>query len=558
LIRKPRQKKSKKRKHKSSSSESGSDEERDTKKKKTSNSQKPLKKRIQPEESEQQSSGSSSQSESELEDQAYLDSLGELEREKIIYERDERKRKQKERKELKKKLKTERRTSQRTEKQSRSTKEQTKQAALSDLKARREKKTISSRVSTYEDESPEEGEIEPEDPEIEEQPKQEELSQLPQQTATITLEDLQPIIVTRQKLIQWHGAPYFHDTIKGLFVRIGIGHDGRARVYRLAKINELVESESKSYQLTDKITTKMYLVLGIGNSEKHFRIEYISNAPVTQSEFDRWVREMQKHSLSEAIPDKTAIELLKKQIHSAENYTYTEEEISKMVEESRKKSEKPINIPREKQDILLSLDAAVANNDEATITTLQERLKKLEELEAKQAVATKPKHSLEQINDRNKTQNMTAPKTKRKGVTGDLDPFSRRPTKPQYLWLPPKKDDKEPDKKDEVEGVQPSTTTQETKPQEAKKEENIEETLLEEDPTIPADTPTPNPNPNPKLLKAHAFDFDIELSVNKSKPATGKTSQQSQKQSATLKNPDDKPKRKTLSLADYKKRRGLN
>jgi len=34
-----------------------------------------------------------------------LDSLGELEREKIIYERDERKRKQKERKELKKKIK---------------------------------------------------------------------------------------------------------------------------------------------------------------------------------------------------------------------------------------------------------------------------------------------------------------------------------------------------------------------------------------------------------------------------------------------------------------------
>eukprot|EP01120_Amphizonella_sp_Union-15-10_P014212 TRINITY_DN6819_c0_g2_i1.p1 TRINITY_DN6819_c0_g2~~TRINITY_DN6819_c0_g2_i1.p1 ORF type:complete len:123 (-),score=23.19 TRINITY_DN6819_c0_g2_i1:3-338(-) len=104
-----------------------------------------------------------------------------------------------------------------------------------------------------------------------------------------------------------------------------------------------------------------------------------------------------------------------------------------MVEAIKRK--KPINIVREKQEILLALEAAMLSKDNTLGSELKKRLSDLEELEAKETASRQSKYSLEQINDRNKTHNMITTKVQRKTSGSELDPFSRRPTQPQ-IWMP--------------------------------------------------------------------------------------------------------------------------
>lgn len=127
----------------------------------------------------------------------------------------------------------------------------------------------------------------------------------------------------------------------------------RMNVYRLAQIGGVVDKQP-GYLFNGKHTTK-WLSLMIGDRSKDFRMETISNRPVTevftfinrdfieflakcvrQSEYKHWRMQMKtavkqnEHELTSLnVPDKLAT------LATANNYSYTTEDIQQMLEEKR-------------------------------------------------------------------------------------------------------------------------------------------------------------------------------------------------------------------------------
>ena len=116
--------------------------------------------------------------------------------------------------------------------------------------------------------------------------------------------------LSRTRMSLWCHMPFFADFVVGRFVRIGIGmHDGE-QVYRCARIKQLADAkvvlyilfiyflgfpqtavgllcsaavEQKVYVL-EKTKSDKALTLQFGNSTRNFRMEYVSNNPITESE----------------------------------------------------------------------------------------------------------------------------------------------------------------------------------------------------------------------------------------------------------------------------------
>jgi predicted NodU family carbamoyl transferase len=84
-----------------------------------------------------------------------------------------------------------------------------------------------------------------------------------------------------------------------------------------------------------------------------YRIEYISNSGVTEEEFKNWVKIMQKAKLPILTPQD--ISQRRQQIEYADNYVWTDSEINKRVEKARKLKLRPVNIVRERFNLMEEL-----------------------------------------------------------------------------------------------------------------------------------------------------------------------------------------------------------
>lgn len=93
--------------------------------------------------------------------------------------------------------------------------------------------------------------------------------------------------------IRWCHAPFFPKVSRGCFVRIGIGNNTSGPVYRVAEVMDVVET-GKVYTLGNTRTNKG-LKLRHGNAERVYRLEFISNQPFSDSEFNMWKEACEKH-----------------------------------------------------------------------------------------------------------------------------------------------------------------------------------------------------------------------------------------------------------------------
>jgi hypothetical protein len=343
-----------------------------------------------------------------------------------------------------------------------------KRTALDDIVARREKKATSRRSEEYraEDEEDEESEqddeyrddsaararvrktqLEPQTPRVPQTPS---LAQ-PSAPPKLTLADVAGAVITRAKLGKWLGQPWWTQVVN-LYVRAGLGADPITgqNVYRMAQIVDAY-SGSKQYTL-DGIETKMVLKCSIGNSERDLRIEHVSNQPITEEELQQWIKLMMRSGAH--IPSKKEFERLKKRKDEAENYVWTNNEIEKQAEMIRK--QKFINIPRERIKLLAELETAEAEQDGKKVADLKKRLEELDHSELVMAEMNKKagRPDLSKLNQKNKSINIVSEGLKatvRENIDLDNDPFSRRPTVPQYGWLSgKKKDENETDSKDAI------------------------------------------------------------------------------------------------------------
>ncbi|CAO3666869.1 unnamed protein product [Rhizopus microsporus] len=335
------------------------------------------------------------------EDCKRLQALPEVERERILAERSEERQRNLERLEVRKLLKDGRREDI-TRRSARAKGSSTSQA-LSELARRREEKNrvrskrgrneVSStpdrkRRKRYEDQSDYEYSAD-ESPASEEDAEEKAKKRVPQ------LEEFQSACISRNMIEKWLFAPFFENLILGMislkdvyslitsfmsdgFVRIYIGQDPQKKVpvYRLCQVMEIVPWHN-IYTIGENTSCNQALKLKHGKAEKIFTMDIISNQPITQHEYSRFIATLEHDKVR--IPSMDHIKQKVEDIKNAREYVLNDKEVNEMIERKRAVKGSSMNAVMEKAQLMARLQHAESNNDTEQVMKLTKELKELEE-----------------------------------------------------------------------------------------------------------------------------------------------------------------------------------
>ncbi|XP_032241645.2 RNA polymerase-associated protein RTF1 homolog [Nematostella vectensis] len=365
-------------------------------------------------------------------------------------------------------------------------------------------------------------------------------------------DDLERIRLSRHKMERWVHMPFFAKTLAGCFVRIGIGnHDGRP-VYRVAEIKDVVET-AKVYSLGATKTNKG-LKLMHGPQERVFRLEFVSNQRISETEFQRWKEECEAHGIP--LPTLDDVEKKVKDIEEAKNHAYNEEDIEKIVSEKQKFRKTPFNYAIKKNELIRRKEIAETSGNHEEAEKIRSELDNLEErAQVLDKQRSRGLSAISYINERNRKRNIIEAE---KAAAEELkteekkdDPFTRRKTLPKLVSM--------------VKGGAPGMTqpiSTEAQPPAADMQTPLMPRTLEslipglgsldtphftDDTPIPPDRKTSQPE---DLFSAHNFDITINLDFPLQESRATTISSRSSN------TPVDTPRR-SLNLEDYKKRKGL-
>ncbi|CAF3499645.1 unnamed protein product [Rotaria sp. Silwood1] len=292
-------------------------------------------------------------------------------------------------------------------------------------------------------------------------------------THITTKSELKPMVLSRFRMEKWCHAPFFTDVVKGAFVRINIGQNNGKPVYRLCEIRDVVET-GKVYNLGATRTNKG-LRLKHGHNERVFRLEFVSNSEISDSEFKRWREASIKQNIS--LPTLEKVDNKRKEINKFKQYVFSNREITKIVEEKKRFRKAPINYAMTKQELLKEIDIARDEND---IKKENELRKKLDEMEERASEIDRRRTAnnsvLAQINRRNRKrtqQNVEKALAREAQEHRDVqaDPFTRRRCAPILV-------SKAPQTKDEL--IRELHLQRAVEEEEKAKKKREEERLLEE------------------------------------------------------------------------------
>ncbi|KAI9498057.1 hypothetical protein BDB00DRAFT_496631 [Zychaea mexicana] len=314
------------------------------------------------------------------EDRRRLQALPEVERERILSERSEERQRNLERLEVRKLLNDGRREDS-TRRSTRAKGSRT-SGALNELARRREEKKRSTRHrrspspterrkrarASYSDESAAEYTDEEEEEEDEGRVKR-----------TPTLDEIQPIVLTRHRIERWLYAPYFEDVAIGSYVRLFIGQDEQKKhVYRLCQVVDVVPYHKK-YSISTDIWSNQALKVKHGKAEKAFTMDIISNQPVTQQEYSRLLSTCEADRVP--LPDLDDVKAKTKNFEAARSYVLNNEEVSQMIEKKQSISGRKVNASMEHAVLLAKLEHARNVQDHALVEKILEDLNEVKDLE---------------------------------------------------------------------------------------------------------------------------------------------------------------------------------
>ncbi|KAG0056435.1 RNA polymerase-associated protein rtf1 [Gryganskiella cystojenkinii] len=252
-----------------------------------------------------------------------------------------------------------------------------------------------------------------------------------------TLEDLNSIRMTRDKIEKWCYSPFFKDTIVGCFVRFSIGNDRNRPVYRITEVVS-VGKQSKIYPV-GKTMTNLTLTLKHGAAERAFTMEAISNSPFTEEEFRRF--EIVLRTDKTDMVTLEHVENKKKDLEHAANYTLSNKEVEDIIELKQQMKQGRLN-PIVHRTIL-EQQMSLQSREEAEET--ERRLQELKQTELNQKDLRADKLDVwAKLNERNRNLNRTSGReaeerltkvNRAKGTEGkDVDPFARRKTVPKMVY----------------------------------------------------------------------------------------------------------------------------
>jgi len=151
----------------------------------------------------------------------------------------------------------------------------------------------------------------------------------------VKLEHVESIRIGRDQLVAWINQRDFDKTVTGTFVRLNLGpkKDTNEIIYMMCEVEGLHEqSETYDFGGKKKARSRKVLILRHGKSKKSMRMEFVSNTSFTQKEFEEYEKKMQRDGMKFISHDHVAAKLA--DIHRANNYHYTSEEIDEINEQN--------------------------------------------------------------------------------------------------------------------------------------------------------------------------------------------------------------------------------
>ncbi|CAG8506958.1 900_t:CDS:10 [Ambispora leptoticha] len=220
----------------------------------------------------------------------------------------------------------------------------------------------------------------------------------------LKFEDLKSIQITRRQIEKWMFVPIFEKTVIGCFVRLHIGmKENGTQIYRVCEIMD-VRKHHRSYKVENTLTNKSML-LRHGKDEKVWTMDIISNAPFEQSEYDRWVSTMKFYI--RPFPSKNDVEKRREAIQEAYNYNLTEEDVAAIVAQKNQLRGSQTNLVAEKHQLLTRSQIAQSENNFAEAAEIAAKIEEIDSYLNEQAkLADKNLYKWAQLNEKNRRKNL--------------------------------------------------------------------------------------------------------------------------------------------------------
>ncbi|KAL2467245.1 Protein RTF1-like protein [Abeliophyllum distichum] len=235
-------------------------------------------------------------------------------------------------------------------------------------------------------------------------------------------------------------TPTYEDIKEITIRRVGIGKSRSGPIYRLCMVRNVDATEpDRQYKLDNKTTYKyLNVVWGNESSAARWQMAMISDSSPLKEEFEQWVREVERsdgHMLSKQ-------EVLEKRdaIQKTNTFVYSAATVKQMLQEKKSATWRPLNVAAEKDRLRRELEVAKMRDDEVEVERIKARLQELEESRQTQGKDSKAIR-LAEMNKRNRVENFKNASEKRpvntslKAGEAGYDPFSRRWTRSRNYYL---------------------------------------------------------------------------------------------------------------------------
>lgn len=254
-----------------------------------------------------------------------------------------------------------------------------------------------------------------------------------------TFEDIKEITIRRSRLVKWLNEPFFEELIVGCFVRVGVGRSDSGPVYRLCMVQKVdCGDPNKHYKVENRVTHKhLVCVWGSESSSAKFQVVVVSDSAPLEKEFRHWLREVE--GTCSHMPSKMNVMEKKEAIRRTNTYIYSAATVKQMLEEKKSAPSRPLNVAVEKDRLKRELEIARSKNDKVEMDRIYTKLTELEA--SRQARENDAKAiRLAEMNKKNKFENFKNLSEHRQmnanlkvGEEG-YDPFSRRWTRSRNYY----------------------------------------------------------------------------------------------------------------------------
>ncbi|ERN15034.1 hypothetical protein AMTRI_Chr02g214110 [Amborella trichopoda] len=258
-----------------------------------------------------------------------------------------------------------------------------------------------------------------------------------------TFEDIKGITIRRSRLAKWFLEPFFEEAIVGCFVRVGIGTSRSGQsIYRLCMVRNVDASDPDRQYKFENRTTHKYLncVWGSEASAARWQMARISDSAPLEKEFLEWVREVERGggrmpTKQDVIDKGEAIQRL------SSSFVYSAATVKQMLQEKKSASTRPSNIAAEKDRLRKEMELAESRLDHAEAERVRARLQELENLSQQSKKKDAKAVMLAEMNRRNRAENfknaseLKPVNTSLKAGEAGYDPFSRRWTRSRNYYV---------------------------------------------------------------------------------------------------------------------------